>query len=91
MRLWRWRRRQCLGLLRRPLTDEDIPLLTRVAATLVQLCTQPLTRILRLTIKDVLVTDGEISILIRDPPAPRIDHVRQSGTIDLGIPTIDAT
>jgi hypothetical protein len=34
---------------RSSLTDDDIPLLTRVAATLMLLYAQPLTRILRLT------------------------------------------
>jgi hypothetical protein len=45
-------------------------LLTRVAATLRLLYAQPLTRILRLTIDDVLHQDNEVSIRLGDPPSP---------------------
>lgn len=46
--------RQRLDLLRRLLTVEDLPLLDRVAAILMLLYAQPLTRVLRLTLDDVL-------------------------------------
>ena len=45
--------RQRLDLLRRLLTDEETELLTRVAAVLMLLYAQPLTRILSLTLDDV--------------------------------------
>jgi len=62
--------RQRLATIRTLLTDEDIPLLTRVAAILMLLYAQPLTRILRLTIDDVLHDDGEVHIRLGDPPTP---------------------
>jgi hypothetical protein len=46
--------RQRLDLLQRLLTDEETELLTRVAAILMLLYAQPLTRILTLTLDDVL-------------------------------------
>ncbi|MGI8312726.1 hypothetical protein [Saccharopolyspora hattusasensis] len=62
--------RQRLAMVGRALTDDGIPLLTRVAAILMLLYAQPLTRILRLTVDDVLVEDGEVSIRLGDPPSP---------------------
>jgi integrase len=61
---------QRLATIRRLLTEDDIPLLTRVAATLMLLYAQPLARILRLTIDDVLHQDNEVSIRLGDPPTP---------------------
>ena len=61
---------QRLATIRRLLTEDNIPLLTRVAATLMLLYAQPLTRILRLTIDDVLHQDNALSIRLGDPPAP---------------------
>ncbi|MCW2947547.1 MAG: hypothetical protein JWR24_4264 [Actinoallomurus sp.] len=61
---------QRLATLRRLLTDEQIPLLTRVTATLVLLYAQPLTRILGLTIDDVLHDDGHVNLRLGDPPTP---------------------
>lgn len=61
---------QRLALIRRLLTEEDIPLLTRVAAILMLLYAQPLTRILRLTTDDVLHDNGEVSIRLGEPPTP---------------------
>jgi hypothetical protein len=61
---------QRLTTIRRALTDDGIPLLTRVAAVLMLLYAQPLTRILRLTVDDVLIEDGEISIQLGDLPSP---------------------
>lgn len=62
--------RQRLDLLRRLLTDEDLPLLDRVAAVLMLLYAQPLTRVLRLALDDVLHHDGEIGIRLGEPPTP---------------------
>jgi hypothetical protein len=62
--------KQRLATIRRLLTEDDLPLLTRVAATLMLLYAQPLTRILRLTIDDVLYQDNEVSIRLGDPPTP---------------------
>ena len=62
--------KQRLDLLQRLLTDEAIALLTRAAAVLMLLYAQPLTRILRLTINDVLNQDGEVKIRLGEPPAP---------------------
>ena len=62
--------RQRLDLLQRLLTDEETDLLTRVAAVLMLLYAQPLTRILRLTLGDVLHDDGEVTIRLGEPPAP---------------------
>jgi hypothetical protein len=61
---------QRLTMLRRLLTEEEISLLTRVAATLVLLYAQPLTRILRLTIDDVSQHNGQVSLRLGDPPIP---------------------
>jgi hypothetical protein len=62
--------KQRLDLLQRLLTDEETALLTRVAAVLTLLYAQPLTRILSLTVDDVLHQDGEVRIRLGEPPAP---------------------
>src|SRR6266487_1325373 len=62
--------RQRLDLLRRMLTGEETELLTRVAAVLMLLYAQPLTRIMRLTLDDIACDDGEVTIRLGDPPAP---------------------
>ena len=62
--------RQRLDLLQRLLTGEDADLLTRVAAVLMLLYAQPLTRIMRLTLDDVLCDGSEVTIRLGDPPAP---------------------
>ncbi|HEX9354797.1 MAG TPA: hypothetical protein VF933_13405 [Streptosporangiaceae bacterium] len=59
-----------LELIRRAVTDERAPLRARVAACLVLLYAQPVTRLLRLTVDDVIQADGEILIRLGDPPAP---------------------
>jgi len=61
---------QRLATIHRLLSAEDIPLLTRVAATLMLLYAQPLTRILRLSIDDILHHGNEVSIRLGDPPSP---------------------
>jgi site-specific recombinase XerD len=61
---------QRLALLRQAVNREDVPLQDRVAATLVLLYAQPLTRIARLTTEDVLLEDGEVLVRLGDPPSP---------------------
>lgn len=61
---------QRLSALRRLLTDEQIPLLTRVAATMVLLYAQPLTRILLLTIEDVIHENEHVALRLGDPATP---------------------
>ncbi|MGW3624788.1 hypothetical protein [Streptomyces sp. NPDC000880] len=61
---------QRLALLRQAVNREDVPLQDRIAAALVLLYAQPLTRITRLTTDDVLQKDGEIHVRLGDPPAP---------------------
>jgi hypothetical protein len=62
--------RQRLDLIRRLVIDDAIELPTRVAALLMLLYAQPLTRILRLTTGDVLDIDTEVTIRLGDPPSP---------------------
>jgi hypothetical protein len=63
-----------LSWTRRVLTDDSIDLRTRVAAGLLLLFAQPITRIVRLTVDDVLhhgQEDGqEVCLRLGDPPAP---------------------
>ncbi|MGH3431113.1 MAG: recombinase XerD, partial [Mycobacteriales bacterium] len=62
--------KQRLATIRRLLTKDDIPLLTRVAATLMLLYAQPLTRRLRRTHDDALPPGTEVTIRLGDPPTP---------------------
>ncbi|PJM91494.1 hypothetical protein CG719_33525 [Streptomyces sp. CB01373] len=64
------RSRRRLTLLRQAVNRNDMPLQDRVAAALVLLYAQPLTRITRLTIDDALREDGEVQIRLGDPPSP---------------------
>ncbi|MFC8897180.1 hypothetical protein [Streptomyces cinereoruber] len=59
-----------LAMLRRVLKDDSLPLRARVAAALVLLYAQPVSRIVRLTIDDI--TDDETTITVRpgEPPSP---------------------
>jgi hypothetical protein len=63
-----------LSWTRRALTDDSIDLRTRVAAGLLLLFAQPITRIVRLTVDDVLhhgQEDGQgVYLRLGDPPAP---------------------
>lgn len=61
---------QRLALLRQAVNREDVPLQDRIAATLVLLYAQPLTRITRLTTDDVLQEHGEILVRLGEPPSP---------------------
>ncbi|MGO8891690.1 MAG: hypothetical protein ACLQB1_18620 [Streptosporangiaceae bacterium] len=62
--------RQRLDLIRRAVTDDRVPLRTRVAACLMLLYAQPVSRLIRLTAADVTQQDGEVLIRLGDPPAP---------------------
>ncbi|AXE82637.1 hypothetical protein C5746_06640 [Streptomyces atratus] len=61
---------QRLALLRQLVNHDDGPLQDRVAALLVLLYAQPLTRIARLGTDDVLHEDGEVLVRLGDPPSP---------------------
>jgi integrase len=62
--------RQRLDMLRRMLAGEETEMLTRVAAVLMLLYAQPVTRILALTVDDIARDNGEVTIRLGDPPAP---------------------
>ncbi|MDL4775762.1 hypothetical protein [Actinomadura xylanilytica] len=59
-----------LALFRQFLTDTQIPLRTRVAACLVLLYAQPVSRLVRLAVHDVVQDDGQVSVRLGDPPTP---------------------
>jgi hypothetical protein len=59
---------QRLALLGQVLTDDTAPLRTRVAAALILLYAQPVSRIVRLTTDDVINGTGQVSIRFGDPP-----------------------
>ncbi|MFE3230280.1 hypothetical protein, partial [Nocardia sp. NPDC059228] len=59
-----------LALLRRALTDPRPPLRSRVAAALMLLYGQPVARLVRLTIADVVNDDGQVLIRLGTPPLP---------------------
>jgi hypothetical protein len=61
---------QRLALRRQAVHREDVPHRDRIAAVLVLLYAQPLTRIVRLTIDDVLQKNGETLVRLGDPPSP---------------------
>ncbi|MFJ8510003.1 hypothetical protein [Streptomyces avermitilis] len=59
-----------LAMLRRVLNDDSLPLRTRVAAALVLLDAQPVSRIVRLTINDVTDDQTTVTVQLGDPPSP---------------------
>jgi len=59
-----------LALLGRMLTDHTVPLRTRVAATLLLLYAQPVSRIVYLTVDDVTTDDGQVFVQFGRPPSP---------------------
>ena len=59
-----------LALIRRLLTDDTIALRTRVAAVLMLLYAQPFTRIVRLTISDILLEDDQVLLRFGTPATP---------------------
>jgi hypothetical protein len=62
--------RQRLDLIRRAVTDDRVPLRTRVAACLMLLYAQPVSRLIRLTTDDIIQHDSQVLIRLGDPPAP---------------------
>ena len=62
--------RQRLDLIRPAVTDDRVPLRTRVAACLMLLYAQPVSRLIRLTTDDVIQQDSQVLIRLGDPPAP---------------------
>ncbi|MEV1066900.1 hypothetical protein [Streptomyces sp. NPDC050263] len=61
---------QRLALLRQLVNRDDVPLQDRVAAVLVLLYAQPLTRISRLSTDDVQHEDGNVLVRLGDPSSP---------------------
>jgi hypothetical protein len=62
---------QRIALLRHALTDDAQPLRARVAACLVLLYAQPVSRLTRLTIDDIVHNDnGQVLLRFGDPPSP---------------------
>ncbi|MFH8642305.1 hypothetical protein [Streptomyces goshikiensis] len=59
-----------VDLLGRILTDHDLPLRPRVAAAIVLLYAQPLSRVVRLTIDDVIHDDDQVLLRLGEPPSP---------------------
>ncbi|MFE9328496.1 hypothetical protein ACIHDR_46935 [Nocardia sp. NPDC052278] len=61
---------QRLQILRKLLNDNEIDLRSRVAFTLLLLYGQPLSRIVRLTVDDVITSGEGVSIRFGEPPTP---------------------
>jgi integrase len=59
-----------LAMLRRVLNDDSLPMRARVAAALVLLYAQPVSRIVRLTIDDVTDDETTVTVQLGDPPSP---------------------
>ncbi|MEV6028493.1 hypothetical protein [Streptomyces sp. NPDC052036] len=59
-----------LTMLRRVLNDDSLPLRARVAAALVVLYAQPVSRIVRLTVDDVTDNGITVTVQLGDPPSP---------------------
>jgi hypothetical protein len=59
-----------LALLRRVLTDDGPPTPARAAAALILLYAQPATRIVRLTVDDILDLGDQMMIRLGEPPSP---------------------
>jgi len=59
-----------IAALQRLVTDEALPLQSRVAGSLILLFAQPAARIVRLTIDDVLQDGDNTTLRLGDPPIP---------------------
>jgi hypothetical protein len=59
-----------LALLRKVLTDQQLPLRIRITASLVLLYAQPVSRIVRLTLDDIIRGGTDILLRLGDPPTP---------------------
>jgi hypothetical protein len=66
--------RERVSQLGRILTDHDLPLRTRIAAALVLLYAQPLSRIVRLTLNDVIRDGDQVLLRLGEPPTPVPDR-----------------
>jgi len=62
--------RERVDLIGRLLTETDQPLRSRVAATIVLLYAQPVSRIVRLTTDDVIHDGDQILLRVGEPPSP---------------------
>jgi hypothetical protein len=62
--------RRRIGLIRRALTDDAVPLRARVVTLLMLLYAQPISRILRLTTDDVTHDDDQVLLRLGTPPSP---------------------
>lgn len=61
---------QRLEVVARLMTDDQLPLMDRIVAMLILLFAQPVSRIIRLTLDDVLTIDGELHLRLGDPTTP---------------------
>lgn len=61
---------QRLALIRRIHDDHSIDLVDRLVALLILLYAQPLSRIVRLTIADVVINNGQVLLRLGDPAVP---------------------
>jgi hypothetical protein len=59
-----------VGQLGRLLTGHDLPLRARVAAAIVLLYAQPLSRVVRLTLDDVIHDGDQVLLRLGEPPSP---------------------
>lgn len=59
-----------MDLLCRLLTDHQFPLRSRVAAAIVLLYAQPLSRVVRLTVDDVIHDGDQVLLRLGEPPSP---------------------
>ncbi|MEU0984815.1 hypothetical protein ABZ488_37090 [Streptomyces griseus] len=59
-----------LAILRRVLSDDSLPLRARVAAAFVLLYAQSVSRIVRLTVDDVIDDETVVTVRLGDPPSP---------------------
>jgi hypothetical protein len=59
-----------IDLLGRLLTDHNLPLRPRVAAGIVLLYAQPLSRVVRLTVDDVVHDGDQVLLRLGEPPSP---------------------
>jgi hypothetical protein len=62
--------RERMALLGRLLTGHDLPLRPRVTGVIVLLYTQPLSRVTRLTIDDIIRDGDQTSPRLGEPPSP---------------------
>jgi hypothetical protein len=62
--------RERMALLGRLLTDHDLPLRPRIAGVIVLLYAQPLSRVARLTIDNIIRDGDQVSLRLGEPPSP---------------------